>query len=75
MPIQYQPFPEFQVPNVNLLGAYAQGAALQQQQLQEEPEASYVKWVQHHAADGQFVPRSEWDLFASHRNKSKKKED
>lgn len=36
MPIQYQPFPEFQVPNVNLLGAYAQGAALQQQQLQEE---------------------------------------
>ena len=36
MPIQYQPFPEFQVPNLNLLGAYAQGAALQQQQLQEE---------------------------------------
>ena len=36
MPIQYSPFPEFQVPNVNLLGAYAQGAALQQQQLQEE---------------------------------------
>lgn len=46
-----------------------------EQQLQEQPEASYVKWVQHHAADGQFVPRSEWDLFASHRNKSKKKED
>jgi len=36
MPIQYQPFPEFQVPNLNLMGAYAQGAALQQQQLQEE---------------------------------------
>jgi len=36
MPIQYQPFPEFQVPNFNLLGAYAQGAALQNQQLQQE---------------------------------------
>lgn len=36
MPIQYQPFPEFQVPNLNLMGAYAQGAALQQQQLQQE---------------------------------------
>ena len=36
MPIQYSPFPEFQAPNLNLLGAYAQGAALQQQQLQEE---------------------------------------
>lgn len=36
MPIQYQPFPEFQVPNFNLLGAYAQGAALQTQQLQQE---------------------------------------
>lgn len=28
--------PQFQPPNLNLLGAYAQGAALQQQQLQEE---------------------------------------
>jgi len=36
MPIQYQPVPEFQVPNLNLMGAYAQGAALQHQQLQEE---------------------------------------
>lgn len=36
MPIQYQPAPEFQVPNLNLMGAYAQGQALQQQQLQEE---------------------------------------
>lgn len=36
MPIQYQPFPEFQVPNFNLLGAYAQGAALQNQQLTAE---------------------------------------
>lgn len=36
MPIQYQPFPEFQVPNLNLMGAYAQGAALQNQQLTAE---------------------------------------
>ena len=36
MPIQYSPFPEFQVPNVNILGAYAQGQALRQQELQEE---------------------------------------
>jgi hypothetical protein len=36
MPIQYQPFPEFQVPNVNLMGSFAQGAALQNQALQEE---------------------------------------
>ena len=36
MPIQYSPFPEFQVPNLNLMGAYAQGQALQQQQLQQE---------------------------------------
>lgn len=36
MPIQYSPFPEFQVPNLNLMGAYAQGAALRQQELQEE---------------------------------------
>ena len=36
MPIQYQPFPEFQTPNLNLMGSFAQGAALQQQQLQEE---------------------------------------
>ncbi len=36
MPIQYQPFPEFQVPNVNLLGALAQGEALRNQQLTEQ---------------------------------------
>lgn len=36
MPIQYPDMPQFQAPNLNLLGAYAQGAALQQQQLQEE---------------------------------------
>lgn len=28
--------PQFQAPNLNLMGAYAQGAALQQQQLQDE---------------------------------------
>jgi len=36
MPIEYRPLPELQFPNVNILGAYAQGQALQQQQLQEE---------------------------------------
>lgn len=36
MPIEYRPLPELQFPNVNLLGAYAQGQALQQQALQEE---------------------------------------
>lgn len=36
MPIQYPDAPQFQAPNLNLLGAYAQGAALQQQQLQED---------------------------------------
>lgn len=36
MPIQYPDAPQFQAPNLNLMGAYAQGAALQQQQLQDE---------------------------------------
>ncbi len=36
MAVQYAPFPEFQVPNVNLLGAYAQGAALSQNALQQQ---------------------------------------
>lgn len=36
MPVQYSPLPEFQVPNVNLLGAYAQGQALQQNALQQQ---------------------------------------
>ena len=36
MPIQYQPLPEFQVPNLNLMGSFAQGAALVNQQLQQE---------------------------------------
>jgi len=35
MPIQYSPFPEFQVPNLNLMGAYAQGEALRSQELQQ----------------------------------------
>jgi hypothetical protein len=34
MPIQYQPLPEFQFPNVNILGALAQGEALRNQQQQ-----------------------------------------
>ena len=32
MPIQYQPVPEFQVPNLNLMGSYAQGVALAESQ-------------------------------------------
>lgn len=36
MPIEYRPLPEFQAPNVNILGAYAQGQALQQNRLQQE---------------------------------------
>jgi len=43
MPIQYQPFPEFQIPNVNLLGAYAQGAALRGQELQQEKLAQQME--------------------------------
>jgi len=36
MPIEYRPLPEFQMPNLNLMGAFAQGQAMQQQALQEE---------------------------------------
>jgi len=36
MPIQYSPFPEFQVPNVNFLGALAQGQASALQEAQAE---------------------------------------
>ena len=36
MAIQYAPFPEFQVPNVNFLGALAQGQAARQAELQQE---------------------------------------
>lgn len=43
MPIQYQPAPEFQVPNLNLMGAYAQGAALRGQELQQEKLARQME--------------------------------
>lgn len=36
MPIQYQPFPEFQAPNLNLMGAYAQGQALATNRLRDQ---------------------------------------
>jgi len=43
MPIQYQPYPEFQVPNLNLMGAYAQGAALANQDLQAQKLAQQME--------------------------------
>lgn len=43
MPIEYRPLPEFQFPNVNLLGAYAQGQAIQQSQLQAEKTAQAME--------------------------------
>lgn len=36
MAVQYAPFPEFQVPNLNLMGAFAQGAALSENALQQQ---------------------------------------
>ena len=36
MPIQYQPLPEFQFPNLNILGALAQGQASATQELQAQ---------------------------------------
>jgi len=36
MPIQYPDAPQFQAPNLNFMGAFAQGAALRSQALQEE---------------------------------------
>jgi hypothetical protein len=36
MPVQYQPIPQLELGNLNLLGAYAQGQALRAQDLQEE---------------------------------------
>jgi hypothetical protein len=36
MAVQYSPLPTLEVPNVNLLGAYAQGQALQQNALQQQ---------------------------------------
>lgn len=43
MPIEYRPLPELQFPNVNLLGAYAQGQAIQQNQLQAEKTAQAME--------------------------------
>lgn len=36
MPIQYSPFPEIQLPNMNLLGAYAQGQTLASNRLRDQ---------------------------------------
>lgn len=36
MAVQYSPLPEFQAPNVNLLGAYAQGQALASNRLRDQ---------------------------------------
>jgi hypothetical protein len=36
MPVQYSPLPEFQAPNVNLLGAYAQGQSLASNRLRDQ---------------------------------------
>jgi hypothetical protein len=43
MPIQYSPFPEFQVPNLNLMGAYAQGEALRSQELAQAKTAQAME--------------------------------
>lgn len=43
MPIQYSPFPEFQVPNLNLMGAYAQGEALKSQELAQAKTAQAME--------------------------------
>jgi len=43
MAVQYSPLPEFQTPNVNLLGAYAQGQALQQNALQQQRLAQQMQ--------------------------------
>lgn len=42
MPVQYQPIPEFQMPNVNILGALAQGQAARQNELQQERLAQQI---------------------------------
>jgi len=43
MAIQYQPLPEFQMPNVNFLGALAQGQAAAQNELQQERLAQQMR--------------------------------
>ena len=50
MAIQYAPFPEFQVPNVNFLGALAQGQASRQAELQQEKLAQQLE-IQAKAAE------------------------
>jgi GH24 family phage-related lysozyme (muramidase) len=43
MPIQYQPLPELQIPNVNILGALAQGQASSLQEAQAEKLAQSLQ--------------------------------
>lgn len=43
MPIEYRPLPELQFPNLNLMGAFAQGQAMQQSQLQAEKTAQAME--------------------------------
>lgn len=43
MPIQYPDAPQFQVPNLNFMGAFAQGAALGQSQLQQQKLAQQME--------------------------------
>lgn len=50
MPVQYSPFPEFQPPNVNFLGALAQGQASRQAELQQEKLAQQME-IQARAAE------------------------
>lgn len=52
MPVQYSPFPEFQPPNVNFLGALAQGQASRQAELQQEKLAQQME-IQARAAQRQ----------------------
>lgn len=43
MPVQYQPFPQLDLGNMNLLGAYAQGQASRMQELQQEKLAQQLE--------------------------------
>lgn len=54
MPIQYSPFPEFQAPNLNILGALAQGQAsalqeVQAQKLAQQMEATAARDIREEA--------------------------
>lgn len=42
MPVQYQPFPQLDLGNLNLMGAYAQGQASRMQELQQEKLAQQM---------------------------------